>query len=126
MIFHFNFGDRQFKNPVSLTLTSGIKTNTRRALSGAVWSFKNTRRDKLSLSFENVVANHAITLASDLYEQVVWTPEFRIESAPTNTKYPSFKGLVRYESDQISVQLKNWKGVLTLDFEVVQDEDILD
>lgn len=122
MIFHFDSGDIVVKNPTSYTIKTGTRTNSRRALSGKLWSYHNERYDEITFNFDNVIRESGLAVATRLYEQLRQSPTFYIDVPQNGSKYPSFKGKVWFDSKNITVNSNKWRANMSLSFKVLEYE----
>lgn len=126
------FNEFEVYDPVDFKITSGTKTNLRRAKSGKVWGNRVQRRDKIVLSFEKMTKENSLTIQSLLYENSSKGRELdsflltvpRMKSSETCSN-KGFKGYVRLDMDEISFDVgPHFTGEFSLTFQVLTYEDL--
>lgn len=122
-----------YPNPIDFKIESGIRSNTRRALSGKVWSTRVLGRDIITLTFGDLIKEDVDSMISFLYfvsskgrfnDANKFTLHVeRLASDELGSDKDAFRGVVRSSDESFQHTLsKTYSDSLSLTFEIISYE----
>lgn len=125
-----------FAGPVGYSIHSGIKTNTKRALSGEVWASKTLGRDTLTMEFMDRLNKEGADIVNWLYQNSAkgWENDADAFNLYFERKEPKhsilsegyengFRGVVRLNSDDFLRKIGRNFSNFSIELEIISYEE---